>query len=599
MANKKKEAQITINELINDELSSRKDTLKILNEEFGVLDDISNLFNENIKANKKQAGVIGDIVDATKSVLEMDKEITEESLNHIDLHKLERKMIREGVRDTGQIITKLKEKQQVQKRTNNIINRQASMYKSIGDSIENAIKKIPLIGGLLSDVFGATGLGEEMNQAFRSTIQTQANSPGGFKSFLRGASEEAAGGFANSLIYDPGLGRKPGQGGGGGGFASQRVLRNLLSLPVLALAGVGASFGIAMAGGLESMTFGAKLKRIFAKGAFDGLNEAFGTIDRATIDNLVGIKLLGLRFGVAASESAKLLQVQTELSGLSDKQARTIQTQISRFAKLRGVVPKDVIADLANNTEMFAKYSKDGGVNLGLAAVQAKELGLSLSTIDGISSSILSFQSSIESELEASLLIGRQLNLNRARELALAGDQAGLLQEIVRQVGSEAELNRMNVIQRRKLAEALGITVQELGKLADGEVDLGSLDIRKNTEALTRLTQTLAAAAIAGGGGLMARGGGRFGKFPDMGGAIATNLEKVGFQSGMAMGAGRIIGGAGMLLGGVGVVLTLISLTRTLISAVKDGNRESNEFRRKSQNDFQPFLNYGGAISNK
>ncbi len=139
-----------------------------------------------------------------------------------------------------------------------------------------------------------------------------------------------------------------------------------------------------------------------------------------------------------------------------------IQTQISRFAKLRGVLPKDIIADIANNTELFAKFAKDGGMNIGLAAVQAKELGLSLSTVENISTSLLDFQSSIEGELKASLLIGRQLNLNKARELALAGDLAGLQQEIVSQVGSEAELNRLNVIQRKALAQALGITVAEL-----------------------------------------------------------------------------------------------------------------------------------------
>jgi hypothetical protein len=580
---KKQVEQITLNELINEELSTRTDTLKTLNEEFKVLDDISNLFNENIKANKKQAEVIGDIVDATKSVLEMDKDITEETLTHTDLHKLERRMIREGVQDTGQIINKLKEKQEVQKRVNNVINRQASMYKAIGDSIENAIKRIPVIGGLLSDVFGATGLGDEMNQAFRTMIQQQSNSPDGFRAFLSGASEEAAGSFANSLIYDPSLGAEKGGGGRGGGFASQRVLRNLLSGPILALAGLGAAFGVALAGGLESMTFTAKLKRVFAKGAFDGLNEAFGTIDRATIRNLGGIRLLGLRFGIAASESAKVLQVQTELSGITDKQARTIQTQISRFAKLRGVLPKDIIADIANNTELFAKFAKDGGMNIGLAAVQAKELGLSLSTVENISTSLLDFQSSIEGELKASLLIGRQLNLNKARELALAGDLAGLQQEIVRQVGSEAELNRLNIIQRKELAQALGITVQELGRLAGGEVDLGSADIRNNTEAMDRLTQALIAATIAGGGRIMSRFGGAEGR-------IADNLRAIGFGGGLATGASRIVGGAGMLLGGAGVVLTLVSLTRALIAAVRDGNENTKQMVQNSKGkQFSPF----------
>ena len=323
------------------------------------------------------------------------------------------------------------------------------------------------------------------------------------------------------------------------------------------------------------MTFTAKLKRVFAKGAFDGLNEAFGTIDRATIRNLGGIRLLGLRFGIAASESAKVLQVQTELSGITDKQARTIQTQISRFAKLRGVLPKDIIADIANNTELFAKFAKDGGMNIGLAAVQAKELGLSLSTVENISTSLLDFQSSIEGELKASLL--------KARELALAGDLAGLQQEIVRQVGSEAELNRLNIIQRKELAQALGITVQELGRLAGGEVDLGSADIRNNTEAMDRLTQALIAATIAGGGRIMSRFGGAEGR-------IADNLRAIGFGGGLATGASRIVGGAGMLLGGAGVVLTLVSLTRALIAAVRDGNENTKQMVQNSKGkQFSPF----------
>ena len=146
------------------------------------------------------------------------------------------------------------------------------------------------------------------------------------------------------------------------------------------------------------------------------------------------------------------------------------------------------------------------------------------------------------------------------------------------------------MIERKSLAQALGITVQELGKLAGGEVDLGSSDIRNNTEALNRLTQTVLAAAIAQGGRMIARSAGRFGQFPDMGGNVAKNLEAVGFQSGMAMGAGRLLGRAGMLLGGAGVVLTLVSLTRTLISVVRDGNENTKEIAQSSRGkQFSPF----------
>ena len=39
--------------------------------------------------------------------------------------------------------------------------------------------------------------------------------------------------------------------------------------------------------------------------------------------------------------------------------------------------------------------------------------------------------------------MGRSLHLNRARELALMGDQAGMMEEIVNQLGSASALEEM------------------------------------------------------------------------------------------------------------------------------------------------------------
>ena len=67
--------------------------------------------------------------------------------------------------------------------------------------------------------------------------------------------------------------------------------------------------------------------------------------------------------------------------------------------------------------------------------------------------------------MEASLLLGRQINLDKARQLALSGDQEGVMKEILKAVGGEAEFNRMNVIQRKKLAESVGVNVEQLSRL--------------------------------------------------------------------------------------------------------------------------------------
>ena len=77
----------------------------------------------------------------------------------------------------------------------------------------------------------------------------------------------------------------------------------------------------------------------------------------------------------------------------------------------------------------------------------------------------MDFEGSIEKQLEASMLLGRELNLDKARQLAFLGKQDQMMQEILKQVGGEAEFTRMLPIQRQKLADAVGVNVQELSRL--------------------------------------------------------------------------------------------------------------------------------------
>ena len=76
--------------------------------------------------------------------------------------------------------------------------------------------------------------------------------------------------------------------------------------------------------------------------------------------------------------------------------------------------------------------------------------------------SLLNFESSLESELKAELLTGKQLNLERARAAALAGDQITLAEELNKNIGTSADFTKMNVLQQRALAESVGMTTDEL-----------------------------------------------------------------------------------------------------------------------------------------
>lgn len=108
------------------------------------------------------------------------------------------------------------------------------------------------------------------------------------------------------------------------------------------------------------------------------------------------------------------------------------------------------------------------------AVALATKLGLEIEQTAKMAGKLLEFESSIEAELEAELLTGKQLNLEQARYFALQGKTAEAAAEIAKQVGSSAEFASMNVIQQQALASAAGLTTDELANALRTQESIGS-----------------------------------------------------------------------------------------------------------------------------
>ena len=224
-----------------------------------------------------------------------------------------------------------------------------------------------------------------------------------------------------------------------------------------------------------------KLLGVNIKENVQAFGDAFGDVNLATTENLIALGKQKRLLGISEADAIKLSKTFMDMTGSTFETAMNFQTVTGQMAEANGLRPGDVVKDLAQNTETFAEFAKDGGANLAKAAIQARKLGMSLSTTAKIADSLLDFESSIEKEMEASLMIGKQLNFNRARALALEGDIAGAAADIAAQVGGPEALNQMNVLQRRALADSIGVSVEELSKLASGKLEVKS-DIKSPQE---------------------------------------------------------------------------------------------------------------------
>ena len=126
---------------------------------------------------------------------------------------------------------------------------------------------------------------------------------------------------------------------------------------------------------------------------------------------------------------------------------------------------KDILEKSAKVTGQIRAQMGGSVEEIGKAVAVAASLGLELDQVAKSGESMLNFQSSIESELEAELLTGKELNLEKARMLALTGDYAGLAKEMTKEAGNFTEFSKMNVLQQNALAKSFGMSSNEMSDM--------------------------------------------------------------------------------------------------------------------------------------
>ena len=102
----------------------------------------------------------------------------------------------------------------------------------------------------------------------------------------------------------------------------------------------------------------------------------------------------------------------------------------------------------------------------------AKALGTNLAGVEDISSSLLDFESSIQAELEAELLLGKEINLEKARQAALQGDMATVADEVLKNTAIMNAFETKNVIAQEAAAKALGMSRDDLANMVTEQQQL-------------------------------------------------------------------------------------------------------------------------------
>jgi hypothetical protein len=326
---------------------------------------------------------------------------------------------------------------------NNIVTAAESLNNLTGffDTLEETLKTIPGIGPLIAKPF------KEAAQAMREV----ALEGGSFFDIAIAAGDKLAESFGPAF------------------FLGSLFKANQASAELGRALGISAEQSTNLRNNFTSIAVNSDKSYVSTNAlskAMTALAEETGVTAGFTNEQLETTLELTQVMGLENAEAAQALKYSA-LTGKSEREVTTeILDQVSALESETGIrldgrqILKEV---LKINGQLAANYGFNNKL-LAEAVVKVKQFGLTLEQAAEVANNLLDFESSIANEVEAELLTGKQLNLERARLAAINNDLATVASEIAKQVGTAAEFTQMNVIQQEALAKSVGLTREDLAK---------------------------------------------------------------------------------------------------------------------------------------
>jgi hypothetical protein len=195
-----------------------------------------------------------------------------------------------------------------------------------------------------------------------------------------------------------------------------------------------------------------------------GSNVAFENMSKSFQKDVGFLSKMSHYAGLTAEEANNIAKLTLATGQSAEKFTGELMGQVKVSGLQKGIIlnEKTALKEISNTSAAIKMSFHGSAKGLAEAYAKSKALGASLEKVDDIAGSILNFEESIEAELSAELLTGRDLNLEKAREAALNNDIATVAEEIAKNVGSAADFAKMNRIQQDAIAKSVGMTREEL-----------------------------------------------------------------------------------------------------------------------------------------
>ena len=462
----------SLNTKISNDLKAQVDAAGDLADE---MQSFVNDLNSSVSGLSDSASITKEILKLQSEQKTLSASITSENRALV----LEKKF----ALDTA--IEALRVEEKILQATENV-DAQAKKYsESIGswlDGVSAHARQIPILGGLLSSMADSlsSSIKDKLGTATKQFVVD-------FRSGMEGGKSSAAG-LANAV-------KKSGGGIFKSMFSWKIALLGIVGLFALAVMAMDKAEKAMISfreetGMIRGQFAGAEQKAMAAASATFGMTgsleegaklagqmyNAFGGIEDISQGVLTNTVALAAGLGLSVDAIGGVNKLFQNAFGASQELAQSMVNTTVNASTLAGVPADKVLKDMAESSADIYSFFRGSPQQLQKSAIQAAKLGTSLKQAAEVSKNLLNFEDSINAELEASALLGRNLNFNQARYLAATGDTVGAQQAVLKEIGKIGDISKLNYFQQEALAKAAGMPIADMINQQRIQKNLGKLD---------------------------------------------------------------------------------------------------------------------------
>jgi uncharacterized protein YoxC len=211
--------------------------------------------------------------------------------------------------------------------------------------------------------------------------------------------------------------------------------------------------------------------------SLEALADEFGGILKISSDLIETTALLKSQLGVSEVTTAGFLRNMAGISQSTAQSQKHMTWIAQKMTSAVGIPLNLVMHDVAKLSGTALSVVSKMPLELLKTAIAARQLGTTINRISESASGLLNFTESVQAEMEASVLLGRSINLQLARELTYKGKIKEANEEILK-IAKRINFENLDRFQMDSFAAAVNLGTDEIIKMlqAQRQLDLVKYD---------------------------------------------------------------------------------------------------------------------------